>query len=41
MSAKVYVLEFGMGVVGLRVPGSDSLIACAAVTVSVEYPVQP
>ena len=24
---------------GLRVPGSDSLIACAAITVSVEYPV--
>ena len=23
---------------GLRVPGSDTLIACAAITVSVEYP---
>jgi uncharacterized protein (TIGR02058 family) len=23
---------------GLRVPGSDALIACAAITVSVEYP---
>ena len=25
---------------GLRVPGSDTLIACAAITVSVEYPGQ-
>jgi len=23
---------------GLRVPGSDTLIACVAITVSVEYP---
>lgn len=26
---------------GLRVPGGDTLIACAAVTVSVEYPPAP
>ena len=26
---------------GLRVPGSDTLIACAAITVSVQYPQEP
>jgi len=26
---------------GLRVPGSDTLIACAAITVSVQYPPEP
>ncbi|MBI4255833.1 MAG: Lin0512 family protein [Candidatus Rokubacteria bacterium] len=73
MSAKAYVLEFGMGVDvtvgvpdpasvkvdvvrrelphgevtvravsgGLRVPGSDTLIACAAITVSVDSPQSP
>jgi hypothetical protein len=26
---------------GLKVPGSDTLIACVAITVSVDYPSEP
>jgi len=42
VSAKAYVLEFGPSVSGgLRVPGIDTLIACAAITVSVDSPQSP